>query len=86
MSYLGFDFHKAHDIFIKKHNGDIAKADEEFLMFIKKVRDDYKKAKLQIKDNCSGSAGVQPEPEATDRLTESHWLPPSLSGVPERRE
>ena len=73
MTYLGFDFHKAQALFIKKHKGDIAKADEEFLRFIKKVRGDYRKAKLQSKDiNCSSSAGVQLEPEATDRLTESH--------------
>jgi hypothetical protein len=29
----------------------------------------------EYKINCSSSAGVQLEPEATDRLTESHWLP-----------
>lgn len=33
-----------------------------------------------IQSNWSGSAGVQPDPEATDRLTEGYWLiPPFLA-------
>lgn len=48
MSYLGFDFHKAQELFIRKHGGDVSKGDEEFLKFLNKIRADEKKARLLV--------------------------------------